>query len=75
MADPLEFVGDEARILASAVGSVLRVTLDRPELQYAAKRAASDISKPTELTRMQVKRIVRFLIEPRLEWLRQRLGS
>ena len=67
--DPEAITGDEAHTMASAIGSILYLALDRPELQYAAKCVASDISKPTELTRHRVKRIARFLLgHPRVEW-------
>ena len=67
--DPEAITGDEAHMMARTIGCILYLALDRPELQYAAKVVASDISKPTELTRHRVKRVAKFLVDhPRLEW-------
>ena len=62
-ADDKPLPAAEQRELASTIGSILYLALDRPELQYAAKCVAKNLTTGTELTRVRVERIGRFLLE------------
>eukprot|EP00971_Amphidinium_carterae_P006040 118973-Amphidinium_carterae.2 len=42
--------------------TVLIKTLDKPDILYAPKTEGSEVSSPTELTRMKAKRLVRYPI-------------
>jgi len=61
--------GELSREIASAIGNVLYISLDRPDLQHSARELATDLSAPTRLTELRTKRVARFLQRrPNVEW-------
>lgn len=61
--------GYRITLFQRGAGLVLYVSLDRVELHYAVKLVMQDMSAPTELSWMRLKRVARFMIAyPNMTW-------
>ena len=61
---------EDAAAFRSAVGSVMYVALDRPEILYAKKTVATFVQSPTQSAMVKLKRLVRYLVGfPQAEWI------
>ena len=54
--------GDDTAAFPSALGSVMYVALDRPEILYSTKTVASFMQSPTKSAMVKLKRLVRYLV-------------
>ena len=67
--------GSNTAAFRSALGSVMYVALDRPEILYAAKTVASFMQSPTKSAMVKLKRLVSYLqVFPEAEWVHSRQG-
>ena len=61
--------GNDTAAFRSALGSVMCVALDRPEILYSTKTVASFMQSPTKSAMVKLKRLVRYLVGfPQAEW-------
>ena len=61
--------GNDTAAFRSALGSVMYVALDRPEILYSTKTVASFMQSPTKSAMVKLKRLVRYLVGfPQVEW-------
>lgn len=66
---PNEFSRDQAREAASAVGTALYLSTDRPDTMYASKTAMQHVPKPNVLMNARLQRLVRYYeVHPILVW-------
>ena len=54
--------GNDTAAFRSALGSVMYVALDRPEILYSTKTVASFMQSPTKSAMVKLKRLVRYLV-------------
>ena len=61
--------GNDTAAFRSALGSVMYVALDRPEIMYSTKTVASFMQSPTKSAMVKLERLVRYLVGfPQAEW-------
>ena len=61
--------GNDTAAFRSALGSVMYVALDRPEIPHSTKTVASSMQSPTKSAMVKLKRLVRYLVGcPQAEW-------
>ncbi len=53
---------DQAAVYCSVTGRVIYLSVDRYDIMHAARGLAQDLSKPTELSMMRLKRLVKYLM-------------
>ena len=64
-----ELAGDDVRLYRGLAARCNYLSLDRPDLQFAAKEACREMSKPTVASLKRLKRIGRYLKgSPRVVW-------
>ena len=67
--DDRELEGADVKLVRTAAGRKQYIALDRPDIEYSAKTALQQMSKPTKLMQLRVVKVARYLKNnPRLIW-------